>query len=374
MVTGYGHFSGWIHGTSYLDLRWPRGRCELCLLPGHRYPDCRWYAKVTLTTTTTLNDALASVEIPPPGGKESCHCSHGRCSHAIFGCCHTLCRWTTSPEERNPGSVFCSCSRSSCWYWGSRVAAALLVSSTRTPLRSLEPTTSGTFDADNDGLAHRHSIKINLLMPGFPPRKARQNNKHDIFLGSSRIILAEAHGHAVRSTRSLALGLLVAITATAGAQYSTPTAKRTTVPSPYSRVDLYGGYAFLQPSGSVEGFNYQRITDGAVTSASIYFKKRVGVQVEAGFHPYGYAPLDDPYLVAGHDCVNTVQGGPIFRFPKGISRPSSTCWLALLKLAAHVFNPAPGVSESRPAADWTMSLGSGINISPCDCSSLTTNT
>lgn len=125
----------------------------------------------------------------------------------------------------------------------------------------------------------------------------------------------------VRSTRSLAIGLLVAISATVGAQEPAPTAKRTTVPSPYSRVDLYGGYAFLQPSGSVEGFNYQRITQGAVTSASLYFKKRVGVQVEAGFHPYGYAPLSDPYLVAGHDCVTTVQGGPVFRFPSGNLSP-----------------------------------------------------
>ncbi len=139
----------------------------------------------------------------------------------------------------------------------------------------------------------------------------------------------------VRSTRSLAIGLLVAITATAGAQETAPTNKRTTVPSPYSRVDLYGGYAFLQPSGSVEGFNYQRITDGAVTSASIYFKKRVGVQVEAGFHPYGYAPLDDPYLVAGHDCVNTVQGGPIFRFPKGNLSP----FVHVLAGAAEVGGP-----------------------------------
>ena len=89
----------------------------------------------------------------------------------------------------------------------------------------------------------------------------------------------------VRRTRSFAIALLVALTASLGAQDATPTNKRMTVPSPYSRVDLYGGYAFLQPSGSVEGFNYQRITDGAVTSASIYFKKRVGVQVEAGFIP-----------------------------------------------------------------------------------------
>lgn len=138
-----------------------------------------------------------------------------------------------------------------------------------------------------------------------------------------------------RSTRSLAVGLLIAITAAAGAQDATPTNKRTTVPSPYSRVDLYGGYAFLQPSGSVEGFNYQRITDGAVTSASVYFKKRVGVQVEAGFHPYGYAPLNDPYLVAGHDCVNTVQGGPIIRFPKGNLSP----FVHVLAGAAEVGGP-----------------------------------
>ncbi|HVJ09420.1 MAG TPA: hypothetical protein VM554_13660 [Acidisarcina sp.] len=118
-----------------------------------------------------------------------------------------------------------------------------------------------------------------------------------------------------RSIRSFAVLLLAAVTATAGAQQAAPNAHPAKQPSPYSRVDLYGGYAFLAPSGSVEGFNYQRITTGAVTSAAFYFKKKVGAQVEAGFHPYGYESLKNPYLVPGSDCAYTAQAGPIIRFP-----------------------------------------------------------
>ena len=118
-----------------------------------------------------------------------------------------------------------------------------------------------------------------------------------------------------RSIRSLAVLLLAAVSAAAGAQQAAPNAHPARQPSPYSRVDLYGGYAFLAPSGSVEGFNYQRINTGAVTSAAVYFKKRLGAQVEGGFHPYGYEALKNPFLVAGSDCVYTAQAGPIFRFP-----------------------------------------------------------
>jgi hypothetical protein len=119
----------------------------------------------------------------------------------------------------------------------------------------------------------------------------------------------------VRSKRSLAVLLLAAISLTAGAQQPAQNAHPATQASPYSRVDLYGGYAFLDPNGSVLGFKYQKINTGAVTSASVYFKKKVGLQFEGGFHPYGYEPLDNPYLVAGSDCVYTAQAGPIVRFP-----------------------------------------------------------
>ena len=89
----------------------------------------------------------------------------------------------------------------------------------------------------------------------------------------------------VRSIRSLALLFLAAITATAGAQQPASNAHPATVPSDFSRVDLYGGYAFLDPHGSVNGFSYPYITPGAVTSGSIYFKKKIGLQFEGGFPP-----------------------------------------------------------------------------------------
>jgi hypothetical protein len=119
----------------------------------------------------------------------------------------------------------------------------------------------------------------------------------------------------LRSIRSIAVLFFAAFTVAAGAQQPAPNAHPATVPSNYSRVDLYGGYSFLDPHGSVIGFSYPYVTPGAVTSASVYFRKKVGAQVEMGFHPYGYQTLSNPYLVAGSTCVYTAQAGPVVRFP-----------------------------------------------------------
>lgn len=155
--------------------------------------------------------------------------------------------------------------------------------------------------------------------------------------------------------RSIGVLFLAAFSVVAAAQQgetNTNTGKKQ--PSPYSRVDLFGGYAFLAPKGSVDHFNYQNINTGAVTSASIYFTKRFGVQFEGGFHPEGTAPLppQDKYLVPGRDCVYTAQAGPIFRFPTGPFVPF-----------VHVLGGAAKVGGPRfQPCTWSTGLTAGAGL------------
>jgi hypothetical protein len=74
------------------------------------------------------------------------------------------------------------------------------------------------------------------------------------------------------------------------------------LPGP-SRLDLYGGYAYLHPIDSdIYGYSYQPITWGALTSITGYFTDHIGVQLEGELSPHG-----------PNDCFYTAQAGPIYR-------------------------------------------------------------
>jgi hypothetical protein len=82
---------------------------------------------------------------------------------------------------------------------------------------------------------------------------------------------------------------------------------------PVSRVDVFLGYSYLAPKGSVDTpqgggtvftSSYDSINYGAIGSVAYYFNKYVGGQVEFGAHPDG-----------NNDGATTAQAGIIFRFP-----------------------------------------------------------
>jgi ribosomal protein S11 len=82
---------------------------------------------------------------------------------------------------------------------------------------------------------------------------------------------------------------------------------------PVSRVDVFTGYSYLaphgtvntpQPNGSVFSDRYSSIDYGAIGSVAYYFNRYFGGQAEFGAHPDGR-----------NDEAWTVQGGPIFRYP-----------------------------------------------------------
>ncbi len=91
-------------------------------------------------------------------------------------------------------------------------------------------------------------------------------------------------------------------------------------PKPASRVDLYGGYSFLKPSGSVGTFSFPQITNGYQFSLTDYFTKHFGVQLEFA-HNYkeigttGPAPtLPGIQLGNTTGCFYNAEAGPVYRF------------------------------------------------------------
>ncbi|MFT4113778.1 MAG: hypothetical protein QM649_13530 [Silvibacterium sp.] len=91
---------------------------------------------------------------------------------------------------------------------------------------------------------------------------------------------------------------------------STPSAP---AEAPVSRIDIFAGYSYLAPKGTVQtpqpdgttySDTYSSINYGAIISGAYYFNKYVGGQIEYANHPDG-----------NNDGAQTAQAGIIFRFP-----------------------------------------------------------
>jgi hypothetical protein len=155
--------------------------------------------------------------------------------------------------------------------------------------------------------------------------------------------------HTVRLTSTLlnsVTKLLVAICMAASPWSALAQAVKTasTPPPDFSRIDLYGGYAYFHPFNSeITPFVYQPINPGAVASASAYFNRYVGVQAEGSFFPNG-----------SNDCYYTAQAGPVLRYQKGRFIPF-----------AHVLGG--GARAGGPAFQpctwgWGVTAGAGLDL------------
>ena len=93
-----------------------------------------------------------------------------------------------------------------------------------------------------------------------------------------------------------------------------------------SRWDIFTGYSYLAPKGSVTTptstggsvtGNYKAVNVGGLFSGAYFFNKNVGAQVEYGFHEYGTQnPKGGPIGTKGNnDGFQTIAGGLIARFP-----------------------------------------------------------
>jgi hypothetical protein len=111
-------------------------------------------------------------------------------------------------------------------------------------------------------------------------------------------------------SRILLVGCAVGIGASSMHGQTTPSAP---AEAPVSRIDIFLGYSYLSPKGSVStpqadgttfSSEYSSIDYGAIASGAYYFNKYVGGQIEYANHPDG-----------NNDGAQTAQGGIIFRYP-----------------------------------------------------------
>jgi hypothetical protein len=100
-----------------------------------------------------------------------------------------------------------------------------------------------------------------------------------------------------------------------------PAAKKAPADDSASRWDIFLGYSYLAPHGTVqveqpgppgviEPVDYKAVNVGGIVSGAYYFNKFVGAQAEVGIHEYGGAGSGE-----NNDGFTTASAGLIFRYP-----------------------------------------------------------
>jgi outer membrane protein OmpA-like peptidoglycan-associated protein len=114
-------------------------------------------------------------------------------------------------------------------------------------------------------------------------------------------------------SRILLVGCAVGLGASSLFGQSSTPAPAAPAEAPVSRIDVFTGYSYLAPHGTVNtpqadgsyfSDRYSSIDYGAIASVAYYFNRYFGGQVEFGAHPSG-----------NNDSAYTIQAGPIFRYP-----------------------------------------------------------
>ncbi len=118
-------------------------------------------------------------------------------------------------------------------------------------------------------------------------------------------------------------------------------------PAP-SVVDLYGGYGYIDPLGSLSsigGVKYQSVHNLNVTaSVSYYFWKNLGAQIEGGYFN-GPSPKGLPGQCVGGACDERdpmyykAEGGLVYRFPHGRFIPYAHALFGGVRVNGPVFQP-----------------------------------
>jgi len=125
------------------------------------------------------------------------------------------------------------------------------------------------------------------------------------------------YSRVLKSASRIALLALVALVPVAlSAQDSAKPAAKAATDDTISRWDIFGGYSYLAPIGTVnvlqgdyityEPFTFDSINTGAIVSAARYFNKNVGLEVDYAMHPESNTINDGFY---------NVNGGLVYRIP-----------------------------------------------------------
>lgn len=132
-------------------------------------------------------------------------------------------------------------------------------------------------------------------------------------------------------SRVLALAFVALIPVALGAQVTATSSGKTASSDSPSRWDIFLGYSYLAPKGTVVTptssttsvtASYDAVNVGGLFSGAYYFNNHIGAQVEVGEHEWGTASSNSTVGVHGNnDGFMTYSGGLIARFPSGNITP-----------------------------------------------------
>jgi len=123
--------------------------------------------------------------------------------------------------------------------------------------------------------------------------------------------------------RLVVLAFVVSVPVAMVAQDSAKPAAKTPFTDSPSKWDIFAGYSFFWPSGSVNAlqptgatstFSYRTNRVGTAESLSYFFNKNLGWQVDSGQHDR-YIDTGDQNQGYSNSGILTVQTGPVLRFP-----------------------------------------------------------
>ena len=130
--------------------------------------------------------------------------------------------------------------------------------------------------------------------------------------------------YVLRSLGRVLATVAVALLPVALAAQAAPAAKGAANDLP-SRWDVFAGYSYLAPRGTVATTNpngnpvtasYDAVNVGGLVSGAYFFNRFVGLQAEFGIHEWGdQAPSTNVGTHGNDDGFMTVAGGIVFRFP-----------------------------------------------------------
>jgi hypothetical protein len=121
----------------------------------------------------------------------------------------------------------------------------------------------------------------------------------------------------------LALGVVATVPVALAAQAASSV--KTSPADSASKWDIFAGYSYLAPKGTVQtttpagasvSADYKAVNVGGLFSGAYFFNKYVGAQVEFGFHQYGTQQAGNNVGTKGNnDGFTTAATGLIARFP-----------------------------------------------------------
>ena len=150
--------------------------------------------------------------------------------------------------------------------------------------------------------------------------------------------------------RVIALACVAVTPVALVAQGSAKPAQKVSPQDYASRWDIFAGYSYLapkgtvqvpQPNGSVAPYSYDAVNLGGLFSGAYYFNKYVGAQAEFGLHEWGDQDPNGSNIGThgNNDGFTTLSGGIIFRFPTGDITPFVHALVGGARVNGPDFNP-----------------------------------